>query len=246
MRTPQEAEADARRRGPGCLTRVLAAIGALTVLAVVAATIAVLAFTRPWSGGSGATPTPGVTGTAASSPAAPTSAADAPPADLPEGHAWMPTLDLTTSRVFSGARDLRNVHVVGSGVRLAPDSSMTASTLDVDADVPFSVIEAEAGRGVRLSPGGTADTVAVALPVTVLGRTVNLAGIARVTPDGERIAIDPESVTGAGLLDGALGHLPAIRRPVSGLPGGMRVSQISVTDTGFRVHATGNDVTVTP
>lgn len=222
--------------------RALAILGGLFVVVLVAGLVAFLLLSRPGSGE--VTPAAPSPATSTAAPGTTDAQNAAPPSDLASGEAWLPGVDLRSARLFSDGRDLRDVHVTGSGARVAKDGTITADRLELDAVVPFAAVEQEVGRGLRLAPAEDG-MVAVRMPLGVLGRTIDLSAVARVTAEGDRIAVDPVRVVGGGdLVGGAVERLPAIRRPVPGLPAGMSLTRVAVTDAGFAVHATGENVTV--
>lgn len=218
----------------GTLVRALAVLGALFLVLLVAGLVAFVVMTRPLD--DLPTPDPGPSTTAAAEPTAPT--------DLAEGEAWVPGAEVTAPRVLLGeGQDLRRVTARATETRLASDGSIRVRHLDVDGLVPYSVVENEVGRGIRLAPGEDG-LVRVSMPVGVFGRGLTISVLARVQADGERIAVTPVRIVGGGLFGDALSQLPAIRQKIPHLPPGMRVTDVRVEDGGFRIHAVGDDVSL--
>ncbi|WP_141631180.1 LmeA family phospholipid-binding protein [Mobilicoccus pelagius] len=213
------------------MIRVFAVLGVVFLALLLAGLVALVGLTRPLSGA------PGSEVTAPSSPTAP-----APPTDLAEGEAWISDADVASPRILLGeGQDLRAVKAKIGGVRLAADGTIHLARLDLDGVVPFSVVEDEVGRGIRLAPAEDG-LVRVTVPVGAFGRGLDVTALARVQADGERIAVTPVRVLGEGLLDGELPGLPAIRQPVPNLPPGMRLTDVAVETGGFRIRAVGDDV----
>lgn len=215
----------------GWVVRGLAVLGAVFLTLLVAAMIGFLVLTRPLDSAPGTEPAP-----TAPSPAS------TPPTDLAEGEVWVPDADVEGSRIILGqGQDLRDVAVRVVEGRLATDGTIRARHLDVDGVVPFSVVEEEIGRGIRLAPAEDG-LVRVRMPVGVFGRGLEVTALARVQADGERIAVTPGRVDGGGIIGGALAQLPPLRMPIPYLPQGMRVTDVRVEADGLRLHAVGDDV----
>lgn len=222
--------------------RALAVIGAVALVAVLVGAVWAVFFFR----GEGSEPPVVAPTTAPVTPsAAPEDPSASPPGDLAGEDAWLPEIDLASERLVTQGLDLRDVRVQATGARTTADGAMRFAHLEVDGVVTYASVEQQVGDGLRLSPAGDG-LVRAAMQVSVLGRTMEVSGDAQVRGEGDRIVIDLARVTGAGALDGAIERLPPISRPVPGLPPGMTLTGVEVIDEGFRVRATGDDVTIRP
>ncbi|MDO5629601.1 MAG: LmeA family phospholipid-binding protein [Mobilicoccus sp.] len=269
---PEEADASAEhaptpwrdRPGvwPGVL--VLAVVGILTVVALIAGTIAFLVTSRPGERSDLADPAPSPSlltptdepdATPGGDPTTPgvpdPSPTDLPttPPDLTGGETWLPDIDVRTAALRRDGVDLRDVHLVARGARLGSDGTIRAQEFEMEATVPFATVEAQVGGGIRLGP--TEDgLVRATLPLTVFGRTLDLGVDAEVQAEGDRIAFRPVRTPGAptdgGALGGVFDRVGAIRQEVPDLPDGASVDHVEVLDEGFRVRASGQDVSLKP
>ena len=105
------------------------------------------------------------------------------------------------------------------------------------------------GEDVRIFPaeGGRAG---IERRVRVLGRELTLLATGTVVADDGQLLIEPETVDlgGPELLDSAVSALArglvTIRQDVAGVPDGMSLTGVEVTDAGFAAALTGTDVTV--
>lgn len=220
------------------MVNALAVVGAIALVAVVAGGIGMFVATRP---GEVATPTPTPTQSAGDTPTP--SAPATSPSDLQADDVWSPHLDLEAGQLVAQGVELRDVRAQGEGARTRDDGSMEFERLDVDAVVPFAVVEQQVGRGLRLSPASDG-LVRATLPLSVFGRSFDVAADARVSPEGDRIAIEPVRVVDAGFLGDVLEQIPTIRQSIPNLPDGLKVTAIEVVEGGFRIDATGENVVV--
>jgi hypothetical protein len=181
-------------------------------------------------------------------PPSPSATAPPPPADLGRDETWLGTVDLRSEDVVSAEGDLANVHATGSGIRFGNDG-LHADRLDLDATVPFDTVAEQVGPGTRVYAvsGGRAG---VERQVTVLGRDLTVRATGRVTADGGKLVIEPETVDlgGPAFVDSAVSALArslvTIREDVPGVPAGMTLTDIAVSGAGMVVSLTGTDVTV--
>ena len=213
-------------------------LGVGTTLAVLVVGVFVLLLVLGDGGGApGAVPSP-----TASGPAPP------PPDDLAPEETWLSTVELRSADVVSADGDLADVVASGTGVRFSP-TGLRAQRLDLDATVPFDTVAAEVGQDVRIFPaeGGRAG---IERTVPVLGREVTIRATGTVEADAGQLLIEPETVDlgGPEFLDrtaSALARrLVTIRQDVAGVPEGMSLTDVEVTDAGFAVTLTGTDVVV--
>jgi hypothetical protein len=208
------------------------------VLAVVVGLFAVvLVAGNP--GRPGAVPQPGAT----SRPLPP------PPTDLRRGETWLQTVDLDSAAVVSPDGAFRDVHATGQDVRMT-SSGLRVGTLRLQATLPFDAAARQVGGGVQLYAAG-GGKAGVRRTATVLGRDVQVRATGTVRAVGGQLVIEPETVDlgGPDVLDAALSaaarRLVTIHHTLEGLPDGMRLTDVEVTDGGFRASLEGNDVSLT-
>lgn len=204
--------------------------GAAFVLMALVATGILLSLGR--SGGSAAPPRSG-----------PSAVTPTPPKDLAKGDTWLERVELSSVAVVTGDGALEDVHAVGSDVRLGRQG-LVAGRLAIDATLPFATAAAQVGKGVTLYAAGNG-RAGIRQTLTLLGRQVPVSAIGRVSADRGELLIEPEQVDlgGPSWLDSGLSALAraavTIRQPIQGVPDGMRLTRVSVTDAGFRAHLEG-------
>ncbi|HZB66496.1 MAG TPA: LmeA family phospholipid-binding protein [Ornithinibacter sp.] len=172
------------------------------------------------------------------------------PSPTASGPAPQPPDDLTPEETWLSSVQLRSADVVasGTGVRFSP-TGLRAQRLDLDATVPFATVAAEVGQDVRIFPaeGGRAG---IERTVSLLGREVTVRATGTVEADAGQLLIEPETIDlgGPAFLDttaSALARrLVTIRQDVAGVPEGMSLTAVEVTDAGFAASLTGTDVTI--
>jgi hypothetical protein len=173
-----------------------------------------------------------------------------PPADLRRDEVWLSDLALDAGTVVTAGSLLREVRAVGQGVVTGPDG-LVAARVTVDATVPFQVVADELGDDtvVRAADGGQAMVVRT---VTALGRELRVTATGTVEVVAGNIVVEPRSIDlgGPGFLSGPIATvvrgLVTIEHDVEGLPEGLRLQHVTVTDGGFRVHLRGEDVELVP
>lgn len=208
------------------------------IVAVVVGLAAVVLVTGD-PGRAGAVPQPGAT----SRPLPP------PPTDLRRGETWLQALDLDATAVVSPDGGFRDVHATGQDVRMT-GTGLRVGTLRLQATVPFDVAARQVGRGVQLYAAG-GGKAGVRRTATLLGRQVQVRATGTVRAVGGQLVIEAETVDlgGPDVLDAALSatvrRLVTIRHTLKGLPAGMRLTHVEVTDGGFRATLEGNDVSLT-
>jgi hypothetical protein len=213
-------------------------LGVVTTLLVLAAGVLALLFVLGHCAGEVEAPPP------PPASAAPPEA----PSDLKVDETWLGTVDLSSDDVVSSDGELVDVRATGTGVRFSP-SALHAQRLDVDATVPFDTVAAQVGPDVTISPaaGGLAT---IERTVTLLGRDVTVKATGSVKADGGQLLIEPETVDlgGPAFLDSAASALArtlvTIRKPVPGVPEGMALTDVHVTDAGFAARLSGENVTI--
>lgn len=172
------------------------------------------------------------------------------PSSLPADETWLGSMTLRSSELFSTRNDLRNVAVSGEGTRLTPEG-IHGARLTVDATLPFPVAARQVGADVRLYAAG-GGKVGISRTLSWLGRDVEVRAVGTVAVEGGQLVIQPEQVdTGApGPIDAGLSEAARralkIRQPVQGLPRGLSLTGVSVTEGGFAARLTGIDVTLAP
>jgi LmeA-like phospholipid-binding len=171
-----------------------------------------------------------------------------PPDDLTPEETWLSTVDLRSADVVSADGDLTDVVASGAGVRFSPEG-LRAERLDLDATVPFATVAADVGEDVRIFPEEDG-RAGIERTVSVLGREVTIRATGTVEADGGQLLIEPETVDlgGPAFLDSTVSalarRLVTIRQDVTGVPAGMELTNVEVTDAGFAASLTGTDVTI--
>jgi hypothetical protein len=211
-------------------------LGVVTTLLVLAlGTVGLLL-----SVGSGVEPT-----TAPSASPAP-SVSPSRPSDLADDETWLGTVRLGSEDVLAQEGSLAGVTADGSGVRFGP-GGLRAQRLDLTATLPYAVVAARVGDGVRLFPAANG-LAGVERTATVLGRDVTVRATGRVRVDRGDLLIEPETVElgGPGLVDDAASalarELVTIRQDVPAVPPGMVLREVRATAAGFAVRLDGRDV----
>ncbi|WP_177180248.1 LmeA family phospholipid-binding protein [Pedococcus cremeus] len=216
----------------GLVTGVLAVVVGLAAVVLVAADPG-----RP--GAAGVPPQPGATSRPLPSP----------PTDLRRGETWLQAVVLDSSAVLTSDGGFRDVHATGQDVRMT-SSGLRAGTLRLVATLPFDAAARQVGRGVQLYAAG-GGKAGVRRTTTLLGRQVQVRATGTVRAVGGQLVIEPETVDlgGPEVLDAALSatvrRLVTIRHTVQGLPAGMRLTHVEVTDGGFRATLDGTGVVLT-
>jgi LmeA-like phospholipid-binding len=216
-------------------------LGVGATLATLALLLVVLLLTLGSGGDVVAVPTP----TASDSPSGTSSP---PPADLADDETWLGAVELRGEDVVSADAELDDVVATGSGVRFS-ETGLRADRLDLDATVPFETVATQVGEDVRLYDAGDG-LAGIERQVTVLGRDITVSAEGTVTAEGGQLLIEPETVDlgGPAFLDSAVSSLArtlvTIRQPVPGVPEGMALTDVTVTDAGFAVSLSGTDVSI--
>ena len=229
-----------RRRTDRLVGALLGALGMMLLL-VVGAVALVWWLTVP----AGGTP-PAATPTGRAAPGS--GATDAPtdaPTDLAAGETWLGDLVLGAGLVLTPEALLRDVSAVGQDVRSGPDG-LVAGALQVEATVPFEVVEAELKPGDRVRADGA--QAAVERTVVLGGRELDVVASGAVEVVEGRIVVEPRTVDvgGPDALSEALGGLArglvTIEHEVEGLPEGLVLQDVTVREDGFRAVLSGQDV----
>ncbi|WP_392543008.1 LmeA family phospholipid-binding protein [Oryzobacter telluris] len=216
-------------------------LGVVSTLVVLALALVVVLFSLgSGSGGTAATPSPSTSATAPPKR----------PADLAADETWLGSVDLRSEDVVSADGDLADVVAKGTGVRFSP-KGLRAQRLDVDATVPFATVAAQVGDDTKVFAAG-GGLAGIERTVTILGRDVTVKATGTVKADGGQLLIEPETVDlgGPSFVNAAASavarRLVTIRQPVAGVPKGMALTAVRVTDAGFAARLTGADVTFGP
>ena len=181
----------------------------------------------------------------------PTASGPAPnqPDDLEPDETWLGSVELRSEDVVSADAELADVVASGSGVRFSPEG-LRADRLDIDATIPFDTVAAQVGEDVRIYPAG-GGLAGIERQVTLLGRDVTVSATGTVVADGGQLLIEPETIDlgGPAFLDSAASALArtlvTIREDVPGVPEGMALTDVEVTDAGFSASLSGADVVIT-
>ena len=142
-----------------------------------------------------------------------------------------------------------DVSANGRGIRVS-DKGIHAQHLDLEATLPWAVAATQVGEGVELYAAGSG-RAGISRTIEVLGQRVPVKATGTVRADNGELVIEPESVDldGPDWLDtvasAAARALVTIRQPVQGVPDGLRLTGVSVIDTGFRATLSGDGVTIT-
>jgi LmeA-like phospholipid-binding len=218
----------------------LLGVGA-TLATLALALVALLLVLGSGSGEAVAVPTPTASGTASG-------ATPQPPPDLADDETWLGSVELRSGDVVSADAELSDVVATGSGVRFS-ESGLRADRLDLDATVPFETVAAQVGEDVRLYDAGDG-LAGIERTITFLGRDLAVSAEGTVVADGGQLLIEPETVDlgGPAFLDSAVSSLArslvTIRQDVPGVPEGMALTDVEVTDAGFAASLSGTDVTI--
>ncbi|GAB77554.1 Protein of unknown function [Austwickia chelonae] len=158
---------------------------------------------------------------------------------------------LSLVTVVGGVIWLQTVGVpVRAGEPRKPASGSTKmEKVSVDALLSFASLEARAGRELKLSHAGEG-RIAVSTPVAVLGRKVDVRVVGELAPGGSSVSVKPSSVEvpgssiASGLVSAAARSAASVRIPLEGLPQGLSLTGVRVTDEGVQAHLEGSGVAV--
>lgn len=173
-----------------------------------------------------------------------------PPADLAPGETWLGDVVLDAATLLTTEADLRDVSAVGSDVRTG-DDGIRAGRLAVDATVPFDVVAQQIGPGTTVAAAGDGQA-SVRRTVEVLGRELDVVATGTVEVVGGRLVVNPRSIDVGGpafvadAVAAVARELVVIEQDVEGLPEGLVLRQVTVTDAGFRARLDGEDVLIAP
>lgn len=190
--------------------------------------------------GGTAPPSPGPTGTSTGTlPGAPDTLAD--------GETWLSDVRLSSGDVLTPDGPLRDVTASGDGISLTADG-LTAQRLDLEATLPFDTAAEQIGDGIELYPAG--ELAGLRRTVELLGRRIDLDATGRVAAVDGQLVIEPETVD-LGSFDwldqiasAAVRQFVTIRHTVTGIPQGLRLDVVRVTQDGFRVELSGDTVLI--
>lgn len=183
------------------------------------------------------------------SPASPTAAATPSPAPS-NGATTLSQVTFSAAQVGAAGSDLRDVRATGDSVVVGADG-MSAGTLALEATLPFATAAAQVGADVELYAASNG-RAGLRRTITVLGRDLAVSATGRVSAVDGLLVIEPETVdldgpdwvnTAAGA---AIDALVTIRQEVTGVPAGMTLRSVTVTDAGFRVSLDGTSVPLGP
>jgi hypothetical protein len=171
-----------------------------------------------------------------------------PPTELDAGEMWLDDLVLDAGTVALPDSTLRDVSAAAQDVRTGPDG-LVATSMDVDATVPFEVVADQIGPDavVRSGEGGEA---VVERTVEVGGRSFHVVASGSVEVVDGRLVVEPTTIDvgGPSFLAGLIGTvvrgLVTIEHEVEGLPEGLVLEEVVVQDDGFRATLRGDDVRI--
>lgn len=157
---------------------------------------------------------------------------------------------VTGSAVAGAGGRARDIAITGRDVTLPRSGQARVAAVRASGLVPYDEVLRRSGApGVRLEP---ADGGRVRLrgDARVLGRTVSVAAVGRVSARGRTIRVTPSSLEVDGTsLDGSLVAAALADRfsftyRLRDLPDGLRLRSVTPRPAGFEVLVTGRDVTV--
>lgn len=193
----------------------------------------------------GATSTPAPSATSPSASPGPTANR---PSAVAAGETWLATVSFTSSDVLTDGGGFLDVKAEGEGVTLS-GKGIRAQRLDLEATLPWVAAATQVGDGVTLYAAGNG-RAGVSRTVTLLGQDVPVKATGTVRAEDGLLVIEPEEVDlqGPAWLDRAASALArtliTIRQPVQGVPAGMKLTKVSVIDSGFRAALQGTNITI--
>jgi hypothetical protein len=182
-------------------------------------------------------------------PAAPPPNPVGAPGSVARGETWLGDAALSSSSVLTSDGPLSDVRATGRGVRLTP-RGLRADRLAIEAVLPYATAARQIGNDVELY-AARSGRAGVRRTATVLGRTVAVRATGTVRAERGQLVIEPVTIDlgGPDVLDSVLSaaarRLVTIRHTVTGLPAGMRLTEVAVAEGGFRAELTGTDVVLT-
>ena len=157
---------------------------------------------------------------------------------------------VTASALEAPAGRARDLEVTATSVSWPENGAASAGSVRATGLVPYDeVLRRSGAKGVRLelADGGR---VRLRGDAEVLGQTVPVAAVGRVRAGGRSIRVVPTGfevdgvpVDSASLLD-ALGARFTLTYRLRDLPEGLRVTDVSAQQDGFRVTVAGTGVTL--
>ncbi|MER6501249.1 DUF2993 domain-containing protein [Streptomyces sp. NPDC001455] len=123
-------------------------------------------------------------------------------------------------------------------------SGVTAADADGKAVISYDDLTSTAGDGVAVEYGGNGK-VKVTGTVDVLGRPFSRSVLSTVTlVDGQTLRVRADKVPGGGIpgLEDLVRRKTDFERQVGGLPSGLELRKIQVTDEGVEVMVAGTNV----
>ena len=117
--------------------------------------------------------------------------------------------------------------------------------------MPFDVVARQIGPGTTVAAAGDGQA-SVRRTVEVLGRELDVVATGTVEVVGGRLVVNPRSIDVGGpafvadAVAAVARELVVIEQDVEGLPAGLLLRQVTVTDAGFRARLDGEDVEIAP
>ncbi|MFD3652263.1 DUF2993 domain-containing protein [Streptomyces sp. NPDC058620] len=123
-------------------------------------------------------------------------------------------------------------------------TSATAARATGTAVVSYDDLTEAADKGVTVAYGGNGK-VKVTGEIGILGRTLSRSVLSTVTlVDGDTVRVHADEVPGEGIpgLEGLVRQKTDFERRIGGLPNGLKLQKIEVTEGGLEISVTGADV----
>ncbi len=160
------------------------------------------------------------------------------------------TVKLEAPVVTAQGSRLRSVLATGHDVGLPTNGNVDIGRLRAEALVTYAEVLRQGGLDGELSraPGGR---VRLRGDITIIGETLPVTALAKVTADGRRLRIEPESLELGGgrtltaSLTGSITDRFTLTYRVRGLPKGTVLKKVTARRDGLFVELTGTDVTLT-
>ena len=157
---------------------------------------------------------------------------------------------LTASGLSTAAGDARDIGVTASDVEAPRGRQASAGQVRATGLVTYDEVLRQAGaRGLHLSRAGPGK-VRLRGDAVVLGETVPVSAVGRVTGKGRTVRVTPTQVEADGgrvpsaVLLEQLGARFTLTYRLRDLPEGLTISSVTPRRSGFRVVVNGTDVTL--
>jgi hypothetical protein len=158
---------------------------------------------------------------------------------------------LTADGLDAGDGEARAVTAELTDVHAPSSGPVQVAAMSASGTVPYDVVLRAVGDPALQLEQAAGGQVQVSRAVEVAGQSFDVVAKARVRASGTRLRIVPTSLEVAGLasLDARLSALlsdqVAFVYDIPDLPAGVRVEQVTATQTGFQVRVSGRALSVT-